>query len=475
MLHFGQIVLHRQGKRALQVQLADQLKHLIQTGKLRTGRRLPSTRAMADELRVSRNTVVAAYELLQGEGYVQGQERSAFVVGFATEAFRSSPLRPSSRPRASEQLPRLPVAPVPFRPAQPDISLFSMKNWNRHRTRALRRGPTLLQYQTRFSMGLDQLRQALAGYLRDSRGVRCQWQEIVITNGSQQALFLLSQVLLDHTRSAYMEDPGYPGARRCWAHSQAEVIPVGVDTEGIRLPLPESPEAALVYVTPSHQFPMGHCMSLARRLELLRIAERRGLWIVEDDYDAEFRYTSTSQPSLQSLDEHRRVIYVGSFSKMLFPGLRLGYAVLPPELVEPVAALKMTMDDHGPLLDQATLASYLEGGDFYTHLRRCRRVYRHRQELFLDLVHRKGLPLAFPVQGRGMNLAGMLDLRIDDCLLSEVLREHGVDTPALSGYCSHAVLSGLLFGLTAFDDEGIRSGVDRLGYGMDAFLAQATG
>jgi GntR family transcriptional regulator/MocR family aminotransferase len=319
-----------------------------------------------------------------------------------------------------------------------------------------------LQYQSRFSIGLDELRQNIAGYLRDSRGVKCNWDEIAITGGSQQALFLLGHLLLDEEHSAYMEDPGYPGARRSWEEANANVISVPVDDEGICLPLPEAPDAALIYVTPSHQFPLGTCMSLARRLALLDVARRRKLWIIEDDYDAEFRYTSAPQPSLQSLDEHRRVIYMGSFSKTLFPGLRLGYVVLPPKLVEPFTKLKMTADDQGPLIDQATLAAFLESGAFYAHLRRCRRVYSERQQFFLQLIKAKGLPLEFPVTGRGMNLAGRLPGKVDDRLLCTSFKQRGLDVPALSGYGIHTKIPGLLFGLTAFDQKQISAGVNTM-------------
>ncbi len=470
MKHFGQFMMRGNAKRSLQVQLADGIKAMIQTGNLRPKERMPSTRSLAEALGISRNTVVAAYELLGGEGYIQGQERSVFIVGMATEAFRANPRRSPAPQKVRRHVPRPPVAPVPFRPAQPDVNLFSLGMWNRHRTRVLKRGSHLLHYQSRFSMGLDELRQAVAGYLRDSRGVRCSWHEIAITSGSQQALFMLGHLLLHGGTAVYMEDPGYPGARRSWEQANARIVPVPVDAEGMRLPLPPANDGTLVYVTPSHQFPMGYCMSLARRLELLRSAHERNLWIVEDDYDAELRYASAPQPSLQSLDEHGRVIYVGTFSKILFPGLRLGYVVLPPELVEPFAYLKMALDDHGPLLDQATLASFLESGAFYSHLGRCRRVYRQRQELFLDLVYRKGLPFSFPVRGRGMNLAGQLNLGVDDHLLSEHLQANGLDVPSLSGYATEAVISGLLFGLTAYDERAIIQGVDTLSIALTSFL-----
>jgi GntR family transcriptional regulator / MocR family aminotransferase len=194
----------------------------------------------------------------------------------------------------------------------------------------------------------------------------------------------------------------------------------------------------------------------------LRFAQQRRLWIVEDDYDSEFHYNSVPQPSLQSLDEHRRVIYVGSFSKMLFPGMRLGYVVLPPELVEPFARLKAAMEDHGPLLDQATLSGFLETGALDSHLRHCRRVYRQRQQLFLELVRQKGLPLHFPVIGRGMNLAGHFTVSLNDRQLSAALAARGIDAPALSSYGIEAPVSGLLFGFTAFSETEIRSAMERL-------------
>jgi GntR family transcriptional regulator/MocR family aminotransferase len=266
-------------------------------------------------------------------------------------------------------------------------------------------------------------------------------------------------MLLDSTQSVYMEDPGYKGARMAWESAKAQVIPSPVDEEGMRLPLRDAPNASLIYVTPSHQFPLGSCMTLARRLALLQIARERKLWIVEDDYDSEFRYTSHPQPSLQSLDKHRQVIYIGSFSKTLFPGLRLGYVVLPPKLVEPFRQIKAIADDHGPLIDQATLAAFLDSGALYAHLRRCRRLYAERQEFFLALIERSSLPLTFPVTGRGMNLAGILTDGVAGRVWSRRLQHAGLDVPALSTYSIEANNSGLLFGLSAFNESTIRAGV----------------
>jgi GntR family transcriptional regulator/MocR family aminotransferase len=404
--------------------------------------------------------------MLMGQGYVEAQMRSGFQVCHAAQAFRSLPGVATkdalNSGRSGRAFPLQPGIPVPFRPTQPDVNLFSLQTWNRHRTRVLKRGSCLLHYQSRFPVGLDELRQNVAAYLRDSRGVRCDWQEVAIVNGSQQGLFLLSHLLLKVGQRVFMEEPGYPGARNAWTQAGASVVPSPVDEEGICLPKGEEEPASLIYVTPSHQFPLGTCMSLARRLSLLRWARDAGAWIVEDDYDAEFRYSSAPQPSLQSLDEHRRVVYIGSFSKTLFPALRLGYVVLPPSLVDRFAALKSIADDYSPLIDQATLASFLESGAFYAHLRRCRKHYAERQSHFLEQVVRCGLPLTFPITGRGMNLAGMLPDGSDDRAWSERLREAGLDVPPLSRYAVQPTPPGLLFGLAAFDLRAIERGVVRM-------------
>lgn len=453
--------LDRNDSRSMQTQLTAHLKRMIQAGELTAGERLPSTRELASELAVSRNTVVAAYEMLLGQGYLESQLRSGFRVNKAARAFQARPVTATPERRQQRRM-LSPVAPVPFRPTQPDVNLFPLQIWNRHRNRILKSSTSLLHYQSRFSVGLDILRRNVADYLRDSRGVRCEWQEVAITNGSQQALYLLAQLLLKPSSRVLMEDPGYPGARNAWSHAGAEIVPAKIDEDGIELPAKTSSKMSLIYVTPSHQFPMGACMSLARRLALLKMAYTSGTWIVEDDYDAEFRYTSAPLPSLQSLDEQRRVIYIGSFSKTLFPGLRMGYVVLPPELVDRFCALKSIVDDYSPLIDQATLAAFLESGAFYAHLRRCRRLYAERQNLFLDQVTHLGLPLHFPVTGRGMNLAALLSNGANDSSLSIRFKESGLDIPPLSRYAVKPVQPGLLFGLAAFSSREIYKGVEAM-------------
>lgn len=438
---------------------------MIQRGDLRAGERMPSSRELASTLRISRNTVIAAYDVLIGQGYLESQLRSGVYVGRAAQAFQLQRSTRASHKTAQPQH-AAPAAhfraPQPFRPAQPDVRLFPIKLWNRHRARILKRSPNILHYQSVFSSGLDCLRQNIADYLRDSRGVRCDWREIVITSGSQQALFLLASLLIKPGDRVYMEDPGYLGARLAWKQVGAQILPAPLDEEGMRLPGFDMPPVSLIYVTPSRQFPLGTCMSLSRRLMLLQCAVRLQTWIIEDDYDSEFRYSSPPLPSLQNLDENRRVIYVGTFSKILFPSLRIGYAVLPPELIDRFSSLKHIAEDHGPLIDQATLAAFMDSGAFHTHLRRCRRQYGERHESFLEAVSRYGLPLHFPVKDGGMNIAGLLPDGTNDLYYTEQLRLSGFDVPPLSKYAISNLRPGLLFGFTAFEPRIIRRSVEKL-------------
>jgi GntR family transcriptional regulator/MocR family aminotransferase len=459
----GTIALQHDAATSLHTQLASQLKSRIQHGELSAGQRLPSSRDLCALLRISRNTVIAAYDALLTEGYVEARERSGMFVGRAANAFRQNSHAGLHASKPGAQFRPDPVtrfrAPVPFRPSQPDVRLFPIRIWNRERARLLRRGTAILNYQSVFSSGFDGLRKILADYLRDSRGVRCDWREIAITSGSQQALFLLASLLVSPGDRVYLEDPGYLGARLALRQAGARISPLPVDNEGICLPPSDQRPVSLLYVTPSRQFPMGYCMSLARRLELLQFAVRKRTWIIEDDYDAEFRYSSPPLPSLQHLDDRRRVIYVGTFSKVLFPSLRIGYVVLPPRLVDRFNKLKHVAEDHGPLIDQATLASFIESGAFHTHLRRCRRAYAERREVFLKCVSRFGLPFRFPDTDGGMNLAALVPDHWNDEFVSERFRAANLDIPPLSRYSISQKTNGFLFGFTAFDPPAIEHAV----------------
>ena len=320
-----------------------------------------------------------------------------------------------------------------------------------------REGRNVLHYQADCIAGLPALRESVATYLRDHRGVRCDWQQVVITSGSQQALFLLSLLLLDARDQVYMEDPGYVEARLACQNAGARIAPGAIDDQGLCPPTPADGKIALIYTTPSRQFPTGVSLSLARRLALIDFAGRTKCWIVEDDYDSELRYGARPLPSLQSLDNCGRVIYAGTFSKLLFPSLRLGYVVVPEPILAPFIALKHLNDDHLPLLDQATLALFLESGAFYSHVRRCRREYAARQRLFLDLFAKADLPVTPGNADGGMNVVVFLPEDADDAAWSKRLAEAGFDVPALSHYAIRTTAPGLIFGFTAFPVELLRS------------------
>lgn len=462
------LFLDRKSPISLQVQLAGQLKRLVQTGQLLSGKPLPSTRELAAELKVSRNTVVHAYDRLIGEGYLDSRERSGIFVSETAPDLRSAARQSATRtgmPTANV-MPTIPFSkgPKPFRPCQPDVNLFPLAMWNRLRAKALRSTDrTLLHYHAEATLGFQPLRETLAAYLRDSRGVVCEWWQIAITSGSQQALHLLANLLLEPGDTVYMENPGYVGAVRAFRSAHADIRFLPVDGNGMVFPPLDSAPVSIVYVTPSRQFPTGASLSLPRRLALVNGAiGGSGTWIIEDDYDSEFRYVAPPLPSMQSLDSGNRVIYVGTFSKLLFPSLRLGYAVLPRSLVQPFHELKSTADDHGSLIDQATLAAFLESGGFYSHVRRCRRNYAERQEAFLDAIQKGSLPLEFRYRDGGMNLTGFLPPGLDDAAWSARLKQAGLDVPALAHFANAPTEPGLVFGFTAFTPAQIRRGVEKL-------------
>lgn len=481
------LTLHRKKKVPLHAQLTEGLRDLVRTGILRSGDQLPSTRELAADFQISRNTAIAAYDQLIGEGYLEPRPRSGIVVSGALHpvlppnmvatqkmpAASPAPTNGALLPNTSGRL----TLPLPFRPSQPDVRLFPLAVWNRCRTKALQHhGVALLHYQSRATLGLPLLQRALATYLRDSRGLRCEPEQIMVTTGSQQALFLLALLLLQgRQRLAYVEDPGYFGAKDAFLAVGASLVPVPVDEQGLQVPA-SLPAGAVLYTTPSRQFPTGACLPVARRLALLQMAQRCQAWLIEDDYDGEFRYSMAPVPSMAGLGDSRigdshgvgqgRVFYVGSMSKVLFPALRIGYVVLPPPFVEPMRRLRMVADDHGPLLDQATLAEFLQRGHLYSHLRRCRKEYAHRLDAFLQAAKDLALPLHFPHTDGGMNLPALWT-RAERRPIDGV-RLDGVEVPSLARYLHQPSgpaapsFDGLLFGFTAHSPAAIRQALRKL-------------
>ncbi len=483
-LVFSLSAVDRRSAVPLHRQIYHDVREAILARRFTPGMRLPSSRELAAELGVSRNTIVSAFEQLLAEGYVEARTGAGTHVAFALPAEllggKPPPLEPPSNgiprvaalSRRGTLLARTPMSCTPgedrpraFQVGMPAVDAFPFRTWRQLMSRRWRQLPrSLLCYGD--PAGYAPLREAVADYLRASRAVRCRTEQVIIVAGSQQALELCATVLLDPGDAAWIENPGYPGARGALLGGGARLVPVPVDEEGIDVAAGTAacPEARLAYVSPSHQYPLGVVMSLSRRLALLKWAEQADAWVVEDDYDSEFRYRARPLSALQGLDRHGRVIYVGTFSKVLFPSLRLGYLVVPPDLVEPFVAASVHAAHHAPTFSQCVLADFIVAGHFTRHIRRMRALYAERQTALLDAASRslRGLLDVRPAEG-GMHVLGWLPRGVDDRLAFRAAAAAGVTAPPLSFYCLDTPSrGGLLLGYTGIEVKEIREGVRRL-------------
>ncbi len=469
-------------------QIYEGVRSGILAGRLRAGTRLPSTRTLAAELAVSRTTVVTAFEHLLAEGYLDGRVGSGtYVAGSLPEELlrvrsRSTdkPSLPSSGRGLSERGRLLAATPTTavrdlgtpraFRPGMPALDEFPYGVWRKISGRVWRRpSGTLLGYGD--PAGYAPLRREISAHLALARAVRCEPEQVIVVSGSQQALDLAARVLLDPGDAVWVEDPGYMGARGALSGSGTRLVPVPVDEEGLVVAagVEREPGARLACVTPSHQYPLGLTMSLARRLELLGWAGRTGAWVIEDDYDSEYRFAGRPLEALQGLDTEGSVVYIGTFSKVLFPALRLGYLVVPPDLVDAFTAARELTDRHAPTVEQAVLTEFIAGGHFARHLRRMRALYAGRQEMLLGEISRElsGLLDARPA-GSGMHLVGWLPEGVDDADASRRAANRGVEAPPISLYRIRAEgQGGLMLGYAAVDGTHTRDGVRRLAKALE--------
>jgi GntR family transcriptional regulator/MocR family aminotransferase len=481
----GALGLERGSGVPLHRQLYEGLREAILAGRIRPGGRLPSTRALAEDLGASRNTVLAAFGQLLAEGYVEGRVGAGTTVAptLPETLLRARPeaggvRRPGRRPRLSRRGAALVGARAalgrgagparPFRPGLPGLEFFPFELWTRLVARRWRRVPRqLLDYGD--PAGYAPLREAIAGYLREARAVRCEAAQVIVVTGAQQAVDLAARVLLDPGDTAWVEDPGYPGARGALVAAGIRPAPVPVDADGlaVRRGARVAPGARLVYVTPSHQYPLGLTMTLPRRLALLEWAARSGAWILEDDYDSEYRYAGRPLAALQGLDPAGRVIYAGTFSKVLFPSLRLGYLVVPADLVDAFVAARALADRHSPSVTQAALADFIDGGHFARHIRRTRALYAERQAALVQAVGRTldGELEVTPAHA-GMHLVGWLPRGVDDRRASRAALAHEVDAPPLSGFRARPARGGerggLMLGYAAYTPREIDDACLRL-------------
>lgn len=476
------IAVDRSAGKPLYRQLCDGYREAIVEGRLRGGQRLPSTRMLAAELGISRIPVLNAFDQLLAEGYFETRVGSGTFVssslpgeGGAVErsTARSAPRRPGARPVAKRPAALLRSASKPepwlrgfgpFRLSEPALDHFPFPVWSRlvaRHTRGLRR--QALNYGS--PLGDVALRQALAAYLRTARAVRCEAEQIMVVSGSQQALEITARVLLDPGQPVWVEEPGYGGARAALAMAGARLVPVPVDDEGLDVAagIRMCRRARAALVTPSHQYPLGATMSASRRLQLLDWAHAIGSWIVEDDYDSEYRYESQPIAALQGLDRDARVVYIGTFSKVLFPALRVGYLVIPTDLVDRFSAVRDAMDICPPALNPAVLADFIGEGHFARHLRRTRLLYSARRSALVECLGRTfGSRLQAVGAEAGMHLVALRDGRGDRSIALRAAREGLWAMPLSACYLGPATRHGLVLGYGGTSVEEMPQAVERL-------------
>ncbi|HEX7121537.1 MAG TPA: PLP-dependent aminotransferase family protein [Gemmatimonadaceae bacterium] len=459
--------------RAVSGQVYRQIREAIIDGRLRPRDALPSTRELARRLRIARNSVLEAYERLRAEGYLESRHGSGTfvrdgVARRADEAVRPSPLKPRSLwdsfPDGVDMAAT--TAEFDLRPGTPDAASFPYASWRARVARQFHHHAVGLGAHIG-PAGHHGLRDAIARHIAISRGVHASPDDVVITNGSQQAIDLIARVLLEPGDTVAVEDPGYPLPRHALRANGCRVVGVPVDGEGLMVDALPS-DARLVYVTPSHQFPLGMAMTTPRRQALLAWAERADATIVEDDYDSEFRYGGRPLPSLQGLDESGRVLYVGSLSKVLLPTLRLGFVVVPPALRSALRRAKFAADWHTAVPLQAAAAEFIDDGLLARHLRRMRRVYAERHDRIMQILERDfaGRLTPLPSNG-GLHLAAWVTdgLNTPDVTIVERAREVGVAVLPLSRYYLDVPpRHGLLIGYGAVHVSRVDDALRRLSH-----------
>jgi GntR family transcriptional regulator / MocR family aminotransferase len=466
-------------------QLYEGFRGAIREGQIRPGQRVPSSRALSKELKVSRIPVLSAYEQLVAEGYFES------LVGAGTYVSRSIPddvarLSRTKLPhsgqnrqqrcgprRTSHRSAALRYEAVQpwlahsgaFRVSQPALDQFPHHIWSKLLAR-LSRWPAAKLMAYGDAAGYPPLRETIADYVRAARGVGCDPLQILVTSGSQQALQLAAQVLLDPGDTVCVEEPGYPGARQAFLSVGARLNPVQVDQHGLAVEelFAGRPTPRALYVTPSHQYPLGVTMSAARRLRLLDWASRLGVWVIEDDYDSEYRFGARPIMSLQGLDDDARVIYIGTFSKVMFPALRLGYLVVPKDLMPALLAARDAADVFSSTLSQAVLTNFIREGHFARHVRRMRVLYAERRDALLTAIRDETGGLLEVVGAEaGVHLAALLPPQIEDVALAIKAAECGVSAMPLSSCCLNSPKRhGLILGYGGASPQQIREGVRKL-------------
>src|SRR5437773_2683368 len=493
IMAFEMIRLDRAAKEALHEQLYRQIRdELVSATFNNNSSRLPSSRELAADLGVSRFTVNVAFSRLHSEGYLQSRIGSGtFVAEPLPETFLSAQTAKAGPhierpPRLSDRVRNIPdhragkqfdfgIAGPPgvsFVPAVAALDEFPIEIWERLRAQVLaQKGAHLLQYAS--SRGDPELRKALTTYLCDYRGARCEPDQIIITAGTQQAMMISAMALVNRGEAAWIEDPGFYQARRTLGFAGAIVVPRPVDGEGITIARPSKQRSPkIIYVTPSHHFPLGMTMSLARRTALIEFARACDAYVFEDDHNSEFRYTGPPLPCLQGLDNSGRVIYAGTMSKILYPSLRLGYILAPERLVEPMIKIRAVMDQHSPAIDQATLARLLTEGFFLSHIKRMRKLYSDRRDFFIEQFNKLlGKYFSLEIPEAGLHFVAWVRQKEQMPLITRVCTDIGIrPSPLSSCFLKVAPKPALTFGFAAWSRAQIREGLGKFAATLNSRL-----
>jgi GntR family transcriptional regulator/MocR family aminotransferase len=478
------IALDSKGETPMYRQLYEWFRQAILAGQLRPGQRVPSTRSLAAELKISRIPVSSAYEQLRAEGYFETfvGAGTCVVSSITADALRPAFGKIRDAPRESSQSKaprmvssRIALMSVPaqtwsnkmvaFRMNLPALEHFPTAVWSKLVNRHSRK-PTRQSMAYGDAMGYAPLRESIAEYLGSVRAVRCKASQILITTGSQQGLQLSAQVLLNANDRVWIEEPGYQGARQALLMAGAQLVPVPVDHEGLDVAegIRRDAGARAVYITPSHQYPLGVTMTATRRVLLLNWAAQRGAWIIEDDYDSEYRFGGHPIPSLQGLDTDARVIYIGTFSKVMFPALRLGYVVVPEDLADAFFTVRDATDQFSSTLYQQTMTDFIGEGHFARHIRRMRMLYLERRTALVAAIqHQLSDKLEVIGAEAGMHLVALLPAGVNDVAVSKKAARIGISAMPLSScYGKPPGRAGLVLGYGGTDVRQIQGGLRKL-------------
>ena len=467
---FGLVLGQRPPGAAVTRWLYEELRRAILEGRLVKGARLPATRDLARQQGVSRGTVVAVFEQLISEGYLCSRIGAGTVVNDRLpedylQAPRSAARRAAIDPYSPLQQVLEPGPVRAFRPYEPALDAFPIEIWTRITTRRLRRASVSL-LASGDPRGYRPLREAVAGYLGTSRGVNCIPDQIVIVSGAQQSLDLIARLLLSSGDPVWIEDPGFIGATMVFRQAGARVVSATVDEHGFNpfTVSTSSKHPKAVYLTPGHQFPLGMTMPLERRLAVLEWARQANAYLIEDDYDSEFRYEQKPVPAMQGLDQADRVIFMGSFNKVLFTSLRLAYLVLPAPLLERFLTLRFLTDRFAPTLNQAILCDFLVEGHFGRHLRRMREIYSERLQVLREHIdrHLKGA-LQLPRIEAGLQIAAHLEKGLNALQLETAAAKRQVEVMAINRFLIERTdVNAVLLGFASIRPQEIRTGVEEL-------------